>query len=77
MMAETKDVVASSQLSNTSDDNHAHFIMQNIAVGMNVRCRQSLLKLSTSDIGTVVEIKVVNGLHDLNVKVYLNKYIQV
>ena len=76
MMAETKDVVASSQLSNTSDDNHAHFIMQNIAVGMNVRCRQSN-ELSTSDIGTVVEIKVVNGLHDFNVKVYLNKYIQV
>ena len=68
MITETKDVDASSQLSNTFDDNYAHYMMQNIAVGIIVRCRQSN-ELSTSDIGTVVEIKV-NGLHDYNVKVY-------
>lgn len=54
-----------------SNDNYARNMRKSLTVGMNVRCRQSVQRLSISDTGTVIEIKLVNDLHDYNVKVTL------
>lgn len=50
-------------------------MLENIAVGMNVRCRQSVHSLTVSDTGTVLQVKK-NGLDDFNVKVYIKTFNQ-
>ena len=45
-------------------------MLENLVVGMNVRCRQSVRSLTISDTGIVLQIQQ-KELHDFNVQVYI------
>ena len=52
------------------NDYYAYKMLENLVVGMNVRCRQSVRSLTISDTGIVLQIQQ-KELHDFNVQVYI------